>query len=151
MQGLELTCGELCQRAVVGAFLMGGERHLWLLFAFAFGSGIATAVDQPLRQAAVFLTSRAFSRSLAEDCRHAGANALIGKPISAKVLTATISKVLSKPREFIPVVVTSPAPTEAGGSRGIEIELRRGAITMKVSWPRSATADLAAWTRELLR
>ena len=41
--------------AVVGAFLMGGERHLWLLFAFAFGSGIATAVDQPLRQAAVFL------------------------------------------------------------------------------------------------
>ena len=58
---------------------------------------------------------------------------------------------VSKPREFIPVVVTSPAPTEAGGSRGIEIELRRGAITMKVSWPRSATADLAAWTRELLR
>jgi transposase len=58
---------------------------------------------------------------------------------------------VSKPREFVPVVVASPAQTEAGGSRDIEIELRRGAITMKVSWPCSAAADLAAWTRELLR
>jgi CheY-like chemotaxis protein len=53
------------------------------------------------RQAAVFLTSRAFSRSVAEDCRHAGANALIGKPISAKILIATINKVLTNPRPFI--------------------------------------------------
>ena len=58
---------------------------------------------------------------------------------------------VSKPREFIPVVVASPAHAEADGSRDIEIELRRGAITMKVSWPRSAAADFAAWTRELLR
>jgi CheY-like chemotaxis protein len=53
------------------------------------------------RKASVFLTSRAFSRNLAEDCRHAGANALIGKPISAKILTATITKVLTNPRPFI--------------------------------------------------
>jgi transposase len=33
----------------------------------------------------------------------------------------------------------------------IEIELRRGAVAMKVSWPLSAAADFAAWTRELLR
>ena len=53
------------------------------------------------RQAPVFLTSRAFSRSVAEECRHAGANALIGKPISAKILIATINKVLTSPRPFI--------------------------------------------------
>ena len=53
------------------------------------------------RKAPVFLTSRAFSRSVAEDCRHAGANALIGKPISAKILIATINKVLGAPRAFI--------------------------------------------------
>lgn len=41
--------------AIVGAILLGGERHLLLLFAFAFCSGAATAIDQPLRQAAVFL------------------------------------------------------------------------------------------------
>lgn len=53
------------------------------------------------RQAAVFITSGAFSRMMAEECRHAGANALIGKPISTKVLIATIKKVLASPREFI--------------------------------------------------
>jgi len=55
----------------------------------------------PGRKAAIFITSGAFSRSMAEDCRHAGANALIGKPISGKVLLATINKVLGAPREFI--------------------------------------------------
>ncbi|MGD9980106.1 MAG: response regulator [Hyphomonadaceae bacterium] len=55
----------------------------------------------PGRKQAIFVTSGAFSLAMAEQCRHAGANALIGKPISAKVLTATITKVLSKPREFI--------------------------------------------------
>jgi len=53
------------------------------------------------RKAAVFVTSGAFSRTMAEQCRHAGANALIGKPLSAKVLLATINKVLTQPREFI--------------------------------------------------
>jgi CheY-like chemotaxis protein len=51
--------------------------------------------------AAVFITSSAFSRTMEEQCRHAGANALIGKPLSAKVLIATIRKVLTQPREFI--------------------------------------------------
>jgi CheY-like chemotaxis protein len=53
------------------------------------------------RKAAIFITSGAFSRAMAEECRHAGANALIGKPLSAKVLTATITKVLANPRPFI--------------------------------------------------
>lgn len=53
------------------------------------------------RKASIFITSGAFSRSMAEECRHAGANALIGKPISGKVLTATINKVLTQPRPFI--------------------------------------------------
>jgi hypothetical protein len=38
---------------------------------------------------------------MAEQCRHAGANALIGKPLSAKVLNATINKVLTHPRPFV--------------------------------------------------
>jgi transposase len=58
---------------------------------------------------------------------------------------------VAKPREFVPVVLATPAQSEAGIAGDIEIELRRGAITMKVSWPRSAAADFAAWTRELLR
>jgi transposase len=53
-------------------------------------------------------------------------------------------------REFIPVAL-SAAPMQSVAERGIEVELRRGAVTMKVTWPSSATADFAAWTRELLR
>jgi hypothetical protein len=53
------------------------------------------------RKAAIFVTSGAFSRPMAEQCRHAGANALVGKPLSAKVLNATINKVLTHPRPFV--------------------------------------------------
>lgn len=48
---------------------------------------------------------------------------------------------------FVPV--TLPPPTVA--SEDIRIELRRGAVAMTITWPVSATADFAAWTRELLR
>ena len=52
--------------------------------------------------------------------------------------------------EFIalPLMVpreTGPAPAD------IRVELRRGQVTMTVTWPTSASADFAAWTRELLR
>jgi transposase len=53
-------------------------------------------------------------------------------------------------REFVPVELPA-APMQSVAERGIEVELRRGALTMKINWPSSATADFAAWTRELLR
>jgi len=53
-------------------------------------------------------------------------------------------------REFVPVAVAPPPEVRVRDER-IEVELRRGALTMKVTWPMSAAADLAAWTRELLR
>jgi len=55
----------------------------------------------------------------------------------------------SKPSEFVPVAIATPVPVQT--CRDIEVELRRGAVTMKVIWPSSAAADFAAWTRELLR
>jgi len=54
-------------------------------------------------------------------------------------------------REFMPVQIAPAVAPQGESRRDIEIELRRGAVTMKVSWPRSATADFAAWARELLR
>ena len=53
-------------------------------------------------------------------------------------------------REFVPVAV-APTPDVRACDERIEVELRRGALTMKIVWPMSAAADLAAWTRELLR
>jgi len=57
--------------------------------------------DMANRKAAIFLTSHAFSRAIAEECRHGGANALIGKPVSGATLLDTIKKVLANPRPFI--------------------------------------------------
>lgn len=54
------------------------------------------------------------------------------------------------PEQFVPVGVAPVAPQPVD-ERAIEVELRRGAVTMKVRWPVSAVADFAAWTRELLR
>ena len=51
---------------------------------------------------------------------------------------------------FVPVVVEPVAPP-AGDERCIEVELRRGAVSVKLSWPMSAAMDLSAWMRELLR
>jgi transposase len=57
---------------------------------------------------------------------------------------------VAKPSEFVPVIA-APAPLPVQSCRDIEVELRRGAVTMKVLWPSEAAADFAAWTRELLR
>ena len=47
---------------------------------------------------------------------------------------------------FVPVTVEQSA---AGAS--IEIEFRRGPLTMKSTWPMTAAAQCAAWAREILR
>ena len=38
----------------IGLVLLGGSRHVWPLFFFALLSGIALAIDQPLRQTVLF-------------------------------------------------------------------------------------------------
>jgi transposase len=51
---------------------------------------------------------------------------------------------------FVPVAIAPVAP-RATDERAIEVELRRGGITVKLSWPMSAAMDLSGWMRELLR
>jgi|SRR5678815_5195708 transposase len=57
---------------------------------------------------------------------------------------------LTPSREFVPVALEEAAVPRSS-ERGIEVEVRRGAVTMKLTWPLSAAVDFAAWTRELLR
>jgi transposase len=56
----------------------------------------------------------------------------------------------SRTGEFIALPLMAPA-IDAPMSADIRVELRRGPVTMTVTWPVSAAADFAAWTRELLR
>ena len=55
----------------------------------------------PVQKSAVFLTSSVLTLSVAQECRVAGANAVIGLPVSGTTLLNTIGKVLAKPRPFI--------------------------------------------------
>jgi transposase len=51
--------------------------------------------------------------------------------------------------QFVPVAVAPPVrPTL--DERSIEVELRRGGVTVKLSWPMSAATELSGWMRELL-
>ena len=57
---------------------------------------------------------------------------------------------LAKTSEFIALPL--PAPTEpAAVAPDVRVELRRGPVSITVAWPVSAAAELASWTRELLR
>jgi transposase len=51
--------------------------------------------------------------------------------------------------EFMPVPLAVPPVTAVPAD--IHVELRRGATAMTITWPASAAADFALWTRELLR
>ena len=59
--------------------------------------------------------------------------------------------------QFVPVSLTpTPAPTPtapapAPVAADIQIELRRSATAVKITWPIAAAADCAVWMRELLR
>jgi transposase len=50
--------------------------------------------------------------------------------------------------EFVPVSLPAKSPANACD---IQIQLRRGATAMTITWPVSAAADFGAWLRELLR
>jgi transposase len=66
---------------------------------------------------------------------------LVRGPAAVQVQQAT---------QFVPVTI-APAPGGASLRQGIEVELRRGAVAMKITWPAAGAADFAAFTRELLR
>jgi len=56
------------------------------------------------------------------------------------------------PTEFVPVSLPAVSPpANAQNARDIQIQLRRGATAMTISWPLSTAADFGAWMRELLR
>jgi transposase len=72
-----------------------------------------------------------------------------GAAMSPPSPTTLPAKTAASVPQFLPVSMaqtTSPqAPVD------IQIELRRGAAAMKITWPIAAAAECAAWMRELLR
>ena len=72
-----------------------------------------------------------------------------GAAMSPPSPTTLPAKTAASVPQFVPVsmaqTTSPPAPVD------IQIELRRGAAAMKITWPISAAVECAAWMRELLR
>jgi transposase len=72
-----------------------------------------------------------------------------GAALSPPGPTTLPAKTAASVPRFVPVsmaqTASPPAPVD------IQIELRRGAAAMKITWPIAAAAECAAWMRELLR
>jgi len=62
---------------------------------------------------------------------------------------AVAAPVASVATTFVPVTV--PAPAKACAAADVRVELRRAATTVTITWPSTALAELATFTRELLR
>ena len=59
-----------------------------------------------------------------------------------------------KPAEvtrFVPIAIEAGPATPPTQHDIVEIELQRGALTVKLRWPASVTGELGTWMRELLR
>jgi transposase len=60
--------------------------------------------------------------------------------------------VVAAPAGFVPISIPlAPTPAVPADARGIEVDLRRGSVTVRINWPLAAAADFSAWMRELLR
>jgi transposase len=72
-----------------------------------------------------------------------------GAAVSPPGPTTVLAKTTASVPQFLPVSMAQtpspPAPVD------IQIELRRGAAAMKITWPIAAATECAAWMRELLR
>ena len=84
-------------------------------------------------------------RKLARECE----GAAVSPPSPTALPAKTAASVPQFLPQFVPVsmaqTTSPPAPVD------IQIELRRGAVAMKITWPIAAAAECAAWMRELLR
>ena len=105
-----------------------------------------------------------FKARVAEECRRPGvsiAAVALANGLNANLLRKWVAEreAAGSPPPALPPVASSEefvalplvaTPKSAEGS-DIRIELRRGAMTVTITWPAQAAGDCAAWLREWLR
>jgi transposase len=99
-------------------------------------------------QAQILAECEAPGASVARVAMSHGINANIVHSWRRRARAGTVSADVV-PAEFVGVAVAQVP--ESAVPETIQIQLRRGATMMTVSWPVAAAQQLTAWTRELLR
>lgn len=56
-------------------------------------------------------------------------------------------------QQHIPAFIPVPLPVAGAepAAQAIKVEIRKGALTMSITWPDSASADFASWATSLLK
>ena len=49
------------------------------------------------------------------------------------------------------IAVQLPAPGSEPASQAIQVEIRKGALTMRITWPGSASLEFASWAASILK
>lgn len=52
---------------------------------------------------------------------------------------------------FVPVAMAASLPAVNESAQFVDLELQRGALSVRVRWPMAAVPSCAAWLREILR
>ena len=105
-----------------------------------------------------------FKAKVAEECRRPGvsiASVALANSLNANLLRKWVAEreAAGSPPPALPPVAPSEefvalplvATPKSAESSDIRIELRRGAMTVTITWPAQAAGDCAAWLREWLR
>ena len=96
---------------------------------------------------------------VAQECRQPGASiagVALSHGINANIvhgwrqLARQAAQATPATPAFVPLQLPPPAPAPTALAP-IDIELRRGPLSVRLQWPASAAAELAHWMREVLR
>jgi len=103
--------------------------------------------------------SRELKAQILAECEAAGASVAkvaLGHGINANIVhgwrkLARQAQVAMAPQSQFVAVSVAPAQPVQVEQHGIDVEVRRGVTTIRLTWPMGAANELAAWMRELLR
>ena len=113
-----------------------------------FKAQLVATCQQPGTSIAALATQHAMNANVLHrwlrEFERGGAHRLdaSGKPLAAPVVPAAV--------EFVPLQLPPPI-SRARTDERVSIELRKGPLSMVVTWPLSALTDLQAWTVAVLQ
>ena len=125
----------------------GSGRRTHRTYTAQFKAQLVTACQQPGASIAALASSQSMNANVLhrwlKEHAHSGCHQLIEQSrFDAPVSTSQVAA-------FLPVklTATAPEPTDAE----IKAELRKGALSMHITWPISAATEFTSWATALLK
>jgi transposase len=143
----------VCTQQIVHTMLKDSEisrhttRRSHRTYAPEFKAQLVAACQQPGTSIAALATQHAMNANVLhrwlKEHQRSGCHQLTAPAKRA------VSCVPPQSPVFIPLTLPPAAPPP--GEQAVKIELRKGALSMLVTWPLGAAADLASWTAAILK